>query len=82
MASHNSNESDDTSPVVKLKHDFKMSRKVTRRRGKVMSDLKSEVQTGSGFNSSWLYLSVALLALALTSDLWLLLYDLVLHTGP
>ena len=45
LVSHYGTKSDDTSPVVKHEHDFKTSRKVTRRRGKVMSDLMSKVQS-------------------------------------
>ena len=37
-------EFEDTSPVVEHKHDFKTSKKVMHRKGKVMLDPKSEVQ--------------------------------------
>ena len=44
LVSHDSTESEDTSPVVKHKHDFKSSRKVLCGKGKVKSDPISEVQ--------------------------------------
>ena len=43
LVSRESTESENTSPVVRHKHDFKSSRKVLCEKGKVKSDPRSEV---------------------------------------